>query len=126
MKRLTAFLALMTMATPALAQDSRMNVQEFLAYCDAVTSSPGRALGSFCLGTITASRDVMQLNCVMIDRGYSSPQGLAMGGASTVTGGAGVQTFVNWARAHPEEWTTDYTFGVSKALTAAFPCAAAQ
>jgi hypothetical protein len=33
-----------------------------------------------------------------------------------------IQTYVNWARNHPEEWGNDAAVGVKHALEATFPC----
>jgi hypothetical protein len=35
--------------------------------------------------------------------------------------GAGVQAFIKWAEKHPENWTDDGLFGVTKALSETWP-----
>ena len=103
------------MAGSATAQRTN-TVQELLRDCEAV----GTQRATYCLGLVSGIGWILRLNCDSREVGWKPNPMLSAGGAPTL--GAAKQAFMNWARANPQEWSTDAVAGVVLALREAFPC----
>lgn len=79
----------------------------------------------YCSGLAAGIAYVMEANCLTAAAGTSTPDpGLSSEG--DLSGGAAVQVFVDWARAHPERWGDEIMDGIATALAETLPCGAAQ
>lgn len=96
------------------------NVQRLLDDCEQYTEERGGGGGFYCLGMVAGAIEVLRLNCESAKEGLNPAPGLRSGPVPSI--GAGAQAFVNWARAHPENWGTYEVWGMMMALTEAFPC----
>lgn len=95
------------------ARDPSMSVQALYAKCTATD----RYEQMYCAGFFTASLDTM----IVLGTDVSS-QALGICPKTTVTVGAAVQAFKNWAQKHPEAWSLQRYLGVSWALQEVWSC----
>ena len=126
MKKLFAGIVLagmMVSAGVAMADDSQMTIQKLFEACN---SPPGSLGSSLCLGYVSGASDFMSLTGqarkLLSPQGASVVKSLSLCGTSTVTHGAEVQAFKNWAQAHPEYWTMAAQIGVAAALHEKWGC----
>lgn len=96
------------------AGDPARSVQDLYAKCTATT---GLYEKSYCAGFFTASLDTM----IVLGTDVST-QAFGICPRTTVTVGAAVQAFKNWAQKHPEAWSLQRYLGVSWALQEVWPC----
>jgi hypothetical protein len=122
MKRLLMGIVLagmMVSAGMARADDSSMNVQKLVQFCNDPQSD------LLCTGYIGGVGDMMVVNAEALK--YLTPQAAKSMKAlsvcsSDITYGAEVQVFKNWAQAHPEMWTQESAVGVMLALRGTWGC----
>ena len=123
MKNISAtFIVLACAATPevVVAQGAE-TVGTILPACEqAAVRDLSSPLASYCLGFVSGIGRMATYNCYS-DRTkfHPNPMLSATGQASD---GARLQAFVNWARAHPENWDLDVASGVVISLQTTFPC----
>lgn len=109
-------------ATPVHA--GTINVQTLLSYCKALS---GTQEYWFCQGFVGGVGDQMILNGIAINLpgGPRFPpyfRNIAACSGDPVTWGAMIQSFVNWAEKHPENWQAPGTLGVNTAVRETWPC----
>lgn len=132
MRKLSLVLALgLSMAGPmTLGAEAQMpagkRVQDLLPPCEAlmITFRTGRYSPGdspfYCLGMMQGIAIILQLNCESRRQGYEPAPNLSM--ELYPSAQAGVQTFINWARANPQQWGIYGPTGMAYALAEAFPC----
>jgi hypothetical protein len=124
--QLTLALAGMALASTSLAADNTApdvaapqagdvarSVQALYAQCTATSLYEQ----SYCAGFFTASLDTM----IVLGTDVSA-QAFGICPKTTVTVGAAVQAFKNWAQKHPEAWSLQRYLGVTWALQEVWPC----
>lgn len=79
----------------------------------------------YCSGLAAGIAYMMEANCSTAAAGTSTPDP-DLSSQGDLSGGAAVQVFVEWARAHPERWGDEVRDGIRTALAEMRPCAAAQ
>jgi hypothetical protein len=104
---------------PAIAGETDMKAQNLYRDCKAPEHSPTAAL---CIGFISGIGNMMHINGV-IEKQYQdrklSPFAIC---GDTISNGAMVQAFMNWAPKHPESANDDQLLAVVKALRETWPC----
>lgn len=110
-------ISVLTLILPAPAICAE-NVQTLLSWCKSPNESQ---LYSGCIGYISGAADLMQAISVLDVKDPLIKPFLGLCGRPTY--GAMIQAFINWAEAHPEEWSTDRSLGVASALRQKWPCA---
>lgn len=105
---------------PAFSQSRSGTVQEPLDDCEDFTENRGGGGAFYCLGMVAGAHEVLRLNCNSVEYESNPTPSLRSGPIPTI--GAGAQAFVNWARDHPQNWSTPQVWGMTMALTEAFPC----
>ena len=132
MRKLNLVLALglsmagaMTLGAEAQMPEGK-RVQDLLPPCEAMmatwgtkTYNPGDS-PFYCLGMMQGIAIILQTNCESRRHGYEPAPNLSM--ELYPSAQAGVQTFLNWARANPQQWGIYGPMGMPNALTEAFPC----
>lgn len=116
------------MAGGASAQEQ--TVGQMIPHCERAASLVYRSEeelshGAYCFGVIAGVRQVMAYNCLTVSAGTASPHP-SFTGNPNLGNGPSAQLFVNWARAHPEQWGEPFPNGVISAFAEAFPCRAGQ
>jgi hypothetical protein len=111
-------LSVMGLANPAGAESR--TVQQLFSECEAGMNNEGSVFNyGYCLGAVAGVSQVMAANC---DGGKSEPSLAWLSASLPPSHGAGVQAFVNWAEAHPEQWGAYELTGVILAIRQTFPC----
>jgi hypothetical protein len=99
-----------------MAETDPNSVQFLYAACQA---KHGSSAASFCLGYIEGASQVMVFNGSKgRDLGICPPQQTGL-----PSGAAMIQSFLNWASLHPEQWAEPTLVGVALSLNATWPCA---
>lgn len=73
----------------------------------------------YCVGVVAGASVALTANCKYSKAEWRHKIPTSVG---PPTWGAGVQAFVNWARANPQKWGIPGELGVMYALAGAFPC----
>lgn len=99
------------------------NVQQLLTWCEAPIE--GDALSS--TESLWCTAYVSGISEYMTGLGLVTALGSVRNSIATcpevgTTLGAGIQAFINWAKANPKDWTYDPALGVSVALRQTWPC----
>jgi hypothetical protein len=98
---------------PTQAADHQMSIQYLYEACTGADS----ALEMYCIGYISATEDAM----TTIGIGDEA-KAFGMCSKATVSYGAAIQAFKNWAQKHPETWSAPRYMGVALALKETWPC----
>ncbi|QOL80453.1 Rap1a/Tai family immunity protein [Pseudooceanicola spongiae] len=97
-----------------------VSVQDVLPFCDEVLADHWSGNSGMCLGMMIGVGEIGTLNCGGNDNGFDSIPSLSNN--ARVSHFARVQTFVNWARDHPEKWDSPASVGMAIAMSEKFPC----
>jgi hypothetical protein len=127
MRTLALGLALAILLAPAArAQTEGLTVGYMLPICEVFlglrhgdTQTQWEA--ALCAGTALGVAQVMSLNCSSREAEGMSPHP-DLSAAMPPNRAAGVQAWINWARANPEEWNTNFEASFINAYAEAFPC----
>lgn len=110
------FFTLFIAPSPSHADEDR-TVQTLLGNCE----SDEVIENAWCAAFINGVATLLSVNCGVSKEGYSSPESLKAD-VHEVTNGALLQAFKNWAKNHPEYWSTGEAAGVVFAMSSTFPC----
>lgn len=95
-----------------LASADNTTVEAFMPSCEAALTSPGSPEASACGFYVSGVADVFTSN--MLSFPVCSPEG--------TTGFDVLETFVTWARNHPEHWDQHVYRGIMAALAERYRC----
>lgn len=127
MKALLPFAALLLACVPAHAEsasDNGSDVQQLYYWCQ---EPAGTGHWYYCLGTLKGMSVAMAVTGVDLQDGSLVATGRTIAlcvpeGEKTPTGGASLQSFLNYAKAHPEDWSLPAEVGIMRAFMATWPC----
>ena len=125
MTRLAACLCLTFALLPASLPAQTLTVGDLLEQCQKFEEgdrSGGAVMTyGYCLGVLQGASMVMEFNCENAKAGVTLPPILTMEG-SPKPNDALHAAFVSWAQANPDQASKNYYFGVTQALSSAYPC----
>src|SRR5262245_32965256 len=100
------------LATSAHALDlQKLDVQQLYEACSHKTADRD---GMFCMGFMTAMLHTMRMFGGADDAGVRFSFGVCS--KDPISYGAAIQSFLNWAEKHPEQWSKSMETGVIQAL----------
>ena len=110
----------LALAEPAYAQEKQYTtVQSYLLYCKSYLNGNATFDQGLCMGAIEASLGYLAALCAF------GPEGTRQLGANiptTMSYGALIQTYINWAEANPNLWAENVGVGMASAFRLNFPC----
>ena len=107
-------------ATASNAAETSNTTQDLYQACQAPKDSPEYF---FCFGYITATAQMMNVNAEVLREKDKTTEWLSlMSLCGAPTFGAMIQSFKNYAAAHPESWSTERSITVVAALHQTWPC----
>jgi hypothetical protein len=98
------------------AEDASNDIQELLFDCESADSLDF----GICIGVMKGVSGVADLNCEALRKGARADIWAAE--TDDVTFGAMKQAFINWAKANPDMWSYDGSWGATVAISNTFPC----
>ena len=121
----TACLCLALALLPASLSAQSLSVANLLEQCQKFEEgdrSGGAVMTyGYCLGVLQGAAVIMGFNCENAKAGVTLPEIMTMAGGAKPKG-ALREAFVAWAEANPDQGTKNYYFGVTQALSSAYPC----
>lgn len=96
-----------------------MTVGALLSDCQSASDGRWSVNASFCAGFVAGTASAMATACEIV-RDQEVPSAVLSGGG--FSNAAATQTFVNWAKANPQNWGWPFTAGIMTAISEKFPC----